>query len=157
MALQRTYHYPRSNSFKCHKFSYKDRFVYWCISGIHRNQSRAVYMSRDESNAARRARAPCYDVGLYARLVSRARRILRAHVYCARRNNSNVVTAPCHQNSIHSLMFHRQSRENSKITCEITFLFRTKPVQIHQTYFSPSSLFGARIIRARANTSGSRD
>ena len=28
--------------------------------------------------------------------------------------------------------------------------YAQKPVQIHQTYFSPSSLFGARIIRARA-------
>ena len=35
--------------------------------------------------------------------------------------------------------------------------YAQKPVQIHQTYFPPSSLFGARIIRARANTSGSRD
>ena len=33
--------------------------------------------------------------------------------------------------------------------------YAQKPVQIHQTYFPPSSLFGARIIRARANTSGS--
>ena len=35
--------------------------------------------------------------------------------------------------------------------------YTQKPVQIHQTYFSPSSLFGARFIRARANTSGSQD
>ena len=35
--------------------------------------------------------------------------------------------------------------------------YAQKPVQIHQTYFPPSSLFGARIIRARANTSCSRD